>query len=558
MESRYWVILSYGSSNDIKSTIAHWITTAPATVYGDFFVADFFSHVACRRVVSPTGSVTIPLHTQDPYQHCFTLFYVDRKEFSEVCILGGILYERLYELGGKVNLERDLVRSRCFVPPGEICIAMELEDPGLSEAWFWIPCDFPERRNKVGGDPWVDWECVKARIEWYFSCERNRDTKIPPPSMTREEEAAAIRLARDVDGLLEKRHSIPGTPLDMSVNRARFTQLRIQCEVERLRVLLAHCTQTEERTVHLFIKNGFMDHMTSVFMMEPTPMDNQCHFRRFPGTLPPTAVYVVPHVELPPEVSIQLPKYAGLTAHISFRDVAGWIITRFIAENRRAAFLDIIGGGNKEPGVLIAEEARQVAATLSQTYFRHKNGGRYNTVPVKTAEAPPTTGIDVTPDQLLESVPACMANIMRAAAFPKHMTRFHLVNALKHGGVAKETALLYFENKNNRYPKDGIPSALVDRFNFEATWNASKFGPSCAKIMQGSVGELRCPFVAGKLVDIEDMVGRQTQMKEIKGKCTKRAHFSGPHHVLEYNIANRPKSLVSKEEQSSSDSSAED
>lgn len=305
-----------------------------------------------------------------------------------------------------------------------------------------------------------------------------------------------------------------GKTIHDSASRVAFERARLALERTRFFTMCnAHVT-TEAHWLRLMQFNQLDSLVT---MVEGTRLDEQAYFERHRhrfGASPcdvPSVYFQVPLVEAGPDLS-HLPLYKGGYVHLSWRDMPQWVFNKYTQWNMHMYF---------DMALLQHEWFIEAEALWTLSYEQPK------------PEPKPVTQVmeinDYTYDQLVNSMPPCLAAIHNQGCFPKHYQRLDMVVYFVSIGASDKAITRYFRRMNKAFPKED-DQELEKRFNLEYFLKKQRtktYVRTCKRILERyNQGGIKCPFQKQMVPDIEDL------LKLVQHQCappTRKTPFNGPH-----------------------------
>lgn len=502
---------------DARDTLREWFY-APATPErersGDIACADF-ELVHCVHVKDPllTSELAFPLDKQDPYTCALYLFYTTRPVMGTLTVLGAIGWRALVERHqGMVELSRDLVRTRAFLP------LYEDEEAAPTHFIPLLPAFEPPADTTITVDE------LRARLSWYLG------TGPPPPDPPADpaKEAAALYGAGVVcDALGAALFTIDDHAfMDMCAHETSLHAARMRLEEARFRAYADPLS--EDQVIMSIAQSGHTRYMEEAMLVDARIEDRVAFFRRHPTRAPPTVCFLVPLEEVSVRTRAPLPivNERGL-ARLCYADMGEWAWSSFCGRMQRMRFEAPVEWDER-----ILKEARRVA----QHYIDPPPAAKRRRVAVGGGDrrhAPTTAAAAVVHvvdhQELISLSPPCFAATMTAGRFPRHLERLRMLSTWQSAGVASSTVFEWFEAMNDAHPHPTVSHrGARARFDYEAAWK-SELGPTyCANILRdmrsGRADSLACPMPAAAVGDIEDC-GRAC-----RAQCapTETVPFSGP------------------------------
>jgi hypothetical protein len=452
-----------------------------------------WSLVCCVCVPSGQHLYRFNVDAEDPYARPYYLFYSFRPLMRILQIWGGIAWHAMAARAGCIDIQRDLVATRAFLPyweaPSEPPIAASKQGGP-----YWLPMQLPRGRDCQL--PTVVWPDVVAA---YRSLVEGR----PSSSM-------ALLMAPLVEAYLV------ATPKE----QFRLHTLRLSCA----RAWLAQVFRDadESSVLSLLATNGLDAYMDDAMLVQASPRDRQRFLRAHPASCPPVYVFRVPMEEMCGHTSKHLfDLHPGGLYHISYQDVEDWLWSVYCVQTMQLV---------SEPPAYADDHVAELASWTLAYFEEHAENAAKAPHLGSSFSSRFETSFHVATESLEQFLPPCLLAIARAPRFPKHFERFRLLKALQTAGVGADDVFAWFEAKHAAYPRAGTAKA---RFNYETAWHATQYGPPMCSTIIGDTLAKRvdmplCPYVgAAHLADVEDAV------LGCKSSCSAGGRpFSGPHNLI--------------------------
>lgn len=508
-----WGSLFYDTTAPIVDALRNWYYTSGNEQQGDIACVDF-KYVHC------VDGTFIDYSQLNPYDDALFLFYTARPIMATIRVLGFASWDTVVSKGGHL-LQSDLVRTRSFIPTWS-----EPTRVSKPDGVFWWPVQLPRSHAHIVANAdrvTCNRDEIAERVGWYLSEGRAH----VPAGVWKPNEASIVMALGVVGAAMEDIFSIPDTEFDTSLHHARFNRVRLRLERERFQQACAHYLVTEANVLRAFIDNGLEEYMNDIMIADPTPLDLQWFYRRWPQCARPTICFLVPMEEIPLELVCHMPVHPLGLAHITYKEVPHWLWCVFSIQLQKPPALNptFIDEG-------MLEQARRCA-----TYYAHAPAERrqYRGNVVSAPEVPIVLGPTVGSHKLSAFVPACIKLIMDARRFPKHMERLRMISIFKEAGLSREDVFAWFEAKNDSCPHETIKYASAsDRFNYTSAWDNCKGPHYCGNIvnqtLEGMHDVILCPFASG--------TDAKRNTAECKQKCNQGdTSFAGPFDLIRRAIA---------------------
>lgn len=500
-----WGCISYEHST-VEQALERWYDQDSAVSEWRF---------VCRiAVAADQREFQMRMRDQDPYERPCYLFYSVREVTRTVQVRGCISWHNAMALRGRIDLQRDLVKSRdflCYHCPEEAGL---FNRAAVEEEITWLPLNLPRSElphhiNMPMHQLFQELDCIlHGRGEESSSAVR----------------ATLAVLSALVETRLGHMYSVPDTPADMRVIQKRFHDARM-AHVHRWLILDVGNNRSEETVLKMLMDNGIEEYMEDAMLTAASPVDRQCFLTRWPGAAPPDFMLRVPMEELPADMVTAFALHEGGLARISYKDVPHWLWQVYTVQTARVVAFPLAPEALSETQIpdLLDEMARIVA----RYYIQHVSEPKKKARGTIAYDAPDAAGVDLDQGELADLLPPCMRAIATAPQFPRDQERLWFLVALQTAGVSSETLFAWFEAKNDAYP-----AAFRDaksRWNYEYAWRVGYGFRSCELIIAdtkaGKEHVVLCPFAQGaKGLDIEDY----------KVQCAGPGAqpFSGPHNLI--------------------------
>ncbi len=499
------MIRNHIHTTDPHVTISEWFFKEPSVQQRDVAITNLFTIV---QVEMDDIYVTIDLLRYDPYMTTMFIIYYLRPSYDKLVICGCISWDHVFQLNGKVSIQRDLTLMRSFIPS----FYSHYDDMEDDDSTFVLHHRLPLRKLVMTApiDGHFSWESVIQRADCILY-----DRHLPMFDM-KNEFGSTITMAL-IEAAMEELFSIPNTDIDMTRHHCNFFRARMEMERTRFSQLFSPYASTESCMVSFVSANGMDD-----IIVDATSFDRQRFYTRISKTTRPIRFsFRVKFDTVPPQLATTLLIYPGGFMHLSYMDMIEWLFHQFYLQEQSVGI--ITGMLNVEP---IAKEARRIArimctvnaksaASTKRNVNRHFNR--------KAVVGDNTIVIDM--DHLTSIVPACLKEVMLRPRFPRFSEAKSLIAAFKAAGLKKEILFEWFEKMNTKYPT--TYRTALERFKYDVWWDTITYKTWCDRIQgdtrDGREDVVKCPFYSD-VVDIEDM----------KHVCApdEKTPFSGPHNLV--------------------------
>lgn len=471
---------------------------------GDVAIHPFEDNVVVVQVAKNLRTIVeIQLQRYNPYTSSFFIFY--SQQDSCINVLGGITWNKLYELGGKVNISQDLVQNRGFPLLYESFLS---EPPTTTDCpkWWWIPVNLPrsqEAMQKLNSSVDGTMDDVVSRFQWIVGQREHL-----PQREGGEGSVSPLALGIFECTIEDTTRRIAFHTLRMAKEKTMFDKMRGMSEKEWLR---------------LFSFNGLNEYMNDAMLKDPTPLDMYWFWIRYRGhshpPAPPTAVFRVPVEECPQHTS-DMPLYPFGLIHLTYMELSEWLWSIFVAQSQKLAFKRIDFYEQESRWLYLLHELFDDIETSELEFKRQAQSMNSNVYTPYVYTPPPPGSFDLVDiEDVIQIAPPCVKGCMEEQRFPENQRRVPLVAILQTTGVVSQASVFrWFEAKNAAFPHTtvGYKDAKA-RFNYEYLWNQNRGPTHCKNIIRG--GGLVCPFA---------------HMANYQEACSpgETTQWSGPHNLI--------------------------
>lgn len=522
-----------------EDVIRRWYNGTGNELLGDIVIHPFDGNVVVCAWNENSG-VAIPMERYNPYASSFFLFYTYNVFTHELTVWGGLTWNALYRMGGRVERKTDLVQNRAFPLVWERELIPSCPQQHPCTRWF-LPIQVP--RSADCAFPSATLYQICHRMEWVLG------TRVDPPQ---EDATSAAAL-----GLYE-------CTITNLQRRVDFSKRRLFMEKARFDELFAN--MTERDVLQLFANNGLEEYMNEAMMEDPTPVDMYWFWRRYsapppappkggPGNLPldfppppaggspkpPTVVFRVAIEECP----IQLPLQGRGLVHLTYKEVAAWVWHLFVTQTQQLAFrgltlppeesrwIDLLD--NLMEGRDLWPYVPKIERVSDSHPYRRMTTGPMLLLQQQHQEGADFTFTNVDMEDLANNAPPCVSNCMRAAQFPKNDQRLRLVPIFQESHISQADTFNWFEAKHAAYPHPAYANAQA-RMDYVGIWNKKRGKTYCANIVRdtragnNAATHLVCPHA---------------HLADYRAACApgQRVDFSGPHNLIKRYLGRKKKNL---------------
>lgn len=470
----------------------------------------FFKLHVIALEANPSGQFELCVSELDPYMQRLVLVYELARVASRIHIVGSIDTMSVLEKHGQFQAH-DL---RASLETSVIPVKRVEEEENNAPECFYFPHGTGRKLPNVSL-PQLQ-SVVQSRVSWLLACWSEGTHKLFPLEMTRAEDALSFAATHMIGLCMETLLHIPNSSCNVYQARISFERVRMQAERFHFLRRFSHF-RSPSRVQQLLSFNGLDSTSCDIL-----PLDRQSFLDRYPNQGMPVFFTSIPLEEAPDGVVQHLPLHSDGTIHLSHLDVAPWIWNRYdIYYQRETTLLPV----ERLTLPWLREEAQRIFLHVTTSKRVVVNSLRGGNEPLEIID--PDVGYSVEVKDMLEMLPLCLRSIA-TSRFPRNMERLVFVQTFMAAGVSYLAVQRFFENLNDRYPKDG-GQPLTIRFGLETVWKRN-YGPLyCNSILQKTAA-VSCPFVAetqndnvyanschcrldGDMPDVEDMYAPHMYLK---------------------------------------------
>lgn len=553
-----WAEILLHEPENARAAIKTWFeqTSSEQERTGDFACAPFDEHVRCIQLESiEPEHVVVDVSSFDPIKDAFTVFYTFDDVANLLKVRGGVLYDVLVlQCKGYMRIGDVLKsQSRAFFAPyttNPTPVLMDDKAPHFYwPHWFGEPLEYASLSSLV-----VTRDDFAQKMQWQRQWEKTPDNKTKPVLYFADARThkATTMLARFVADYIEFECAhLRNTPLDPRKLRVRYDTWRFEAERQ------AFMSQMSRLTTEMSLLESFdFNHLTPLLqqtdiMVDGITLDHQVFYAQHhdKAAYAPEMFLNVPVEDVPRELAVKLPVYAGGRIHLPFywECVSEWVWHKYMISMHRHYTL-CRSYGMKD--ALLADWIKQEGDIMIRFMLKtlpgpdFVQGARRIRAIGRTRD---DAGMDIADtSDLVRILPPCMRVLHEHGRFPKNHERLGYVKVLYAAGISKESIIAPLFELNERYPKDSGAQVLENRFSvskvidhIESIKESYKKIVWCSNVIRNTLAReadnMYCPF-ARQLVEEKSPLLQTSLTADIEDmcrhKCCSTVQFKAPHKLI--------------------------